>query len=387
MDAPESSSTPSASDPAQNSVRPSKHRRLQSEPASSAPPSGEASPANAVPQEIAKRFVQVRNKYYFPDGARAFTDRGNRLTTPSENTEVVRSLIGIARARGWHDITVRGTERFRHEAWVQASNAGIQLRGYRPSEFEQERLVRSLAREKAGDSTAAPSPGGDTDSIARGAAGDESAASSSTRVPRADRGALLIGKLLDHRRATYRHDPKAAMSYFVKLETSEGPRVVWGVDLERAVRESLTKPQIGDEVGLRSLAQEKVKIPTRDAAGRVTGEGNVERVRNRWVVEKRAFFEARAAAARSLQDPSVNAKQAVREHPELKGPYLAVHAAELVAKRMRNSEDQARFVAIVRAALADSVSRGEPQPAVRLRNREKARTLDPREREPESPRG
>src|SRR6266850_2540818 len=68
-----------------------------------------------VPQAVRERFVQVRNHYYFPDGTRAFTDRGNRLTTPSENTEVIRSLVGIAQARGWHDLNVRGTERFRRE--------------------------------------------------------------------------------------------------------------------------------------------------------------------------------------------------------------------------------------------------------------------------------
>jgi hypothetical protein len=232
-----------------------------------------------------------------------------------------------------------------------------------------------------------PSPGADADSIARGAAGDESAARSGNRAPRIDRGALLLGKLLDHGRAPYNQDPKAAMSYFVKLKTAVGERVIWGVDFERAVKESTTKPQTGDEVGLRSLRQEKVKIPACDAAGRVTGEGEVERVRNRWILEKSEFFEVRAAAARSIQGPAVSARQAVRQHPELVGSYVAVHAAELVAKRMRDPEDRARFVATVRAALAESVARGEPQPAVRLRDRAKARTPDPREREPESARG
>ena len=177
------------------------------------------------------------------------------------------------------------------------------------------------------------------------------------------------------------------MSYFVKLKTAHGERVVWGVDLERAFKESLTRPQTGDEVGLRSLRQEKVKIPVRDDVGRVTGEGEVERVRNRWIVEKREFFEVRAAAARSIQDPAVSAKQAVRQHPELVGTYLTVHAAELAAKHIRDPDDRARFVAMVRATLAHSVARGEPQPAVRLRERAKVRTPDPREREPESARG
>jgi hypothetical protein len=78
-----------------------------------------------VPDEVRRRFVQVGRKYFFPDGARAFTDRGQRLTTPSENTEVIRSLVTIAHARGWNEITVTGTERFRKEAWFEARLAGL----------------------------------------------------------------------------------------------------------------------------------------------------------------------------------------------------------------------------------------------------------------------
>src|SRR6266404_1117920 len=130
---------------AENSVRPAKKRR----PERTAPAAANAlplesaapKPTDAVPEKVRRRFVQVKNRYYFPDGARAFTDRGTRLTTPSENTEVVRSLILIAEARGWSEVTVRGTERFRREAWLAARTAGIEVRGYKPTEFERSRVV------------------------------------------------------------------------------------------------------------------------------------------------------------------------------------------------------------------------------------------------------
>jgi hypothetical protein len=388
----DSSSNPRATEPEENSIRLSELKRkptkAQAPEAERSNPPPNASASHAVPEEIAKRFVQVRNKYYFPDGARAFTDRGNRLTTPSENTEVLRSLIGIAQAREWQEITVRGTERFRKEAWVSASLAGLTVRGYNPSEFEQSHLVRTLAREKGSDADGAPSPGSDADSISRARIG-ETAAQPSARSSGADRGGLVVGKLVDHGRATYQHDPRAAMSYFVKIETDRGDRVIWGVDLERAFKESLTKPEPGDAVGLRSVRKEAVtvKTPTLDEQGQVTGEQNLNTHRNHWIVEKREFFESRAAAARSVRDSSVNAKDAVRQHPELVGTYLQMHAAELAAKRFRDPEDRALFVAKVRAALADSVARGEPLPPVRVRERAKTRTLDPREREPEPARG
>src|ERR1700720_4693285 len=59
-----------------------------------------------VPEDVRKRFVQVGAKFFFPDGTRAFTDRGSRLSATSENTEVIKSLIVIAHARGWNEITV-----------------------------------------------------------------------------------------------------------------------------------------------------------------------------------------------------------------------------------------------------------------------------------------
>src|ERR1700676_784369 len=132
---------------AENSIQPSKKLRKEG----AAPPASSAAekptPARAVPEEVRRRFVQVKNRYYFPDGARAFTDLGTRLTTGSENTEVVRSLMLIAEARGWTEITVRGTERFRREAWFAARLAGLEVRGYQPSEFEQGHLVRTLGRQ------------------------------------------------------------------------------------------------------------------------------------------------------------------------------------------------------------------------------------------------
>jgi hypothetical protein len=389
----DSSSNLRATEPEENSIRlselkrkPTKAHAPEAERASTAP-SSVAATSNAVPQEIAKRFVQVRDKYYFPDGARAFTDRGNRITTNSENTEVVRSLVGIAQARGWLKITVRGTERFREEAWFAASLAGLSVRGYKPSDVEQSRLVRTLAREKAAPiEPVGSAPGSDGDSVVRGAVGDESSPRSSSKNTGFDRGEPLLGKLIDHGRATYNHDPRAPMSYFVKLETPRGDRVIWGVDLERAFKESLTQLNVGDEVALRTVRQEAVKLKARDEAGKITGR-DVETHRNRWFIEKREFFKFRVQAARTVRDTTVSSKQAVKQYPELVGTYLQVHAAELAARRFRDTEDRQLFVAKVRAALADSIANGEPLPAVRLRERAKARTPDPREREPDPARG
>jgi len=340
-------------------------RSVPKESAATAPAATEDH--QTMPEHVRRRFVQVGRKYYFPDGARAFTDRGRRLTTPSENTEVIRSLVSIAEARGWQEIVVRGTDSFRREAWFAAQLMGLEVRGYRPTNFEQARLVRTLASRQAGAEDTA-------EKTAPSRVAAESVRRGRASPPSSDQE-LIVGRLLQHGRAPFQHDRHQPMSYFVKVETGKGERVIWGVDLERAIAESATTPQAGDEIGLRAVRKDSVTVKTakRDQTGKVIGEQDLDALRNRWVVEKRAFFDARRGAAEKVRDRNVQARQAVKEHPELVGTYLQIRAAELAAKKLKNPDDQSRFVSAVRTELADSVARGEPAPRVRIRERTASR--------------
>ena len=117
-----------------NSIRPSKRAKgvkpkatqPESEPGKRQPDGKKPRDrAREIPEDVRKRFTQVGNQFFFPDGTRAFTDRGSRIISRSENTEVIKSLITIAQARGWTDLTLTGTERFRREAWFVARQAGL----------------------------------------------------------------------------------------------------------------------------------------------------------------------------------------------------------------------------------------------------------------------
>jgi hypothetical protein len=358
----------------ENSIGPVRRRVQQAaatesvaQPRQSKPPARERQPEakRGVPEDVRRRFVQVKDEYFFPDGAKAFTDRGDKLTTQSENTEVIRSLITIAQSRGWGEVRVQGSERFRREAWAAAQAAGLEARGYKPSEFEQSRLVRSMAKESAASMPRVAEPHAEQrDRAQRVQAQEQSARDSKPR-------GLLVGTLVEHGRAPYRHDRKEAMSYYATIETSTGERTVWGVDLERAFKESLSKPVTGDLVGLRAVRQEPVTVKARerDAEGKVVRERDLDTVRNRWIVEKREFLQERAAAAETLRDSSIDPKRGARKHPELVGTYLQMHAAEIAAKQLRDPQDQKRFVQKVREALATSVARGDALPPVRLKER------------------
>jgi hypothetical protein len=323
--------------------------------------------------------VQDGRRYYFPDGAPAFKDLGKRLTTPSENTEVVHSLVEIAQARGWSEITVSGTERFRQEAWRQARLAGLTVRGYKSSGVERAQLVRALARGL--EAPEGDSPGGARREMR---SSEPSGSASATGVQDAPQGRhgptdasrerpreRVVGKLIDYGRDTYRHDPHEAPSYFVRIQTKEGKREIWGRDLERAISKSLSQPQIGDEVALERTGREPVTVKRKERGSdsRLLGEQDVSTYRNRWVIERREFFEQRDAAASVLRDETVAPRRAVRQHPELAGTYLNLKAAEIAAANIRDPEDRRRFVSLVRGALADRIERGEPLQPVRLRER------------------
>ena len=349
-------------------------------PATSSPVQRADTDPWTVPQSVRDRFVQDGHRFYFPDGAPAFKDLGRKLTTGSDNTQVVRSLIEIAHSRGWTEVTVTGTERFRQEAWRQARLEGLAVRGYRPSEVEQAQLVRALAR-----TLARPGAREDAVSAGRGPAtdplreeGGNAGIAAGTRAPE-----RIAGRLVDHGRDHYRHDPDQAMSYFVRLATDRGSREIWGKDIERAVTRSLSQAKIGDEVVLQRNGRTPVTVRRMERShnGGVI-ERPVETFRNQWTIEKQEFLTARAQTAQVVRDAAIEPKEAVRQHPELAGTYVALRAAALAARSLRDSRDQARFVSRVREALADGIQSGEPLITVRVRDGRQAHSAPSRSAEP-----
>ena len=327
---------------------------------------GESDPWT-VPLSVRDRFVQDRHQFFFPDGVIAFKDHGRKLSTSSENTKVIESLIEIAHSRGWSEVTVRGTERFRSEAWRQARLNGLAVRGYQATEAEQRELVRTLGRrEAAGASAVVDTEESRRPSVSDGPHQDGGQSSRASRF-RSDAETDIVGRLLDHGRDTYRHKTGEAPSYFVRLETRDGSREIWGKDLERAISRSLSQPQIGDEITLRSRGRDPVEVrrTVRNSAGQQDSTV-VDAYRNRWLIEKTQFLVERAAAAQVVRNDSIDPKTAVRAQPQLAGTYVTLRAAELAAEAIRDPLDRRRFVSQVRGALADAIERGEPLSPVRL---------------------
>ena len=306
-------------EPAVNAIEASrKPRRHQNSPVEAAPtegaaPSAASSTATAaalqradtdpwtVPQSVRDRFVQDGHRFFFPDGAPAFKDLGRRLTTASENTQVVHSLIQIAHSRGWTEVTVTGTERFRQEAWRQARLEGLAVRGYRPTRAcEQAQLVRALARGLARLRSIR----------SRRTRGRVAGATRSVRreAPRSPpRASASSGKLLDHGQDTYRHDPDAEPSYFVRLGIPGGYREVWGKDIERAVAKSLTQPKSGDEVILQRTGRDAVTVKRAESGCSRAGQpqGSRDLPQPLGAREARILRAARARGRRIVRDEAI----------------------------------------------------------------------------------
>jgi putative DNA primase/helicase len=320
-----------------------------------------------IPDSVQERFIQIGNKFHFPDGTEAFTHQGNRLTTRSENAIVIQSMVAIAREAGRGEITVGGTEFFRKEAWFAASLVGLVVRGYEPSEFERERLTRALTARRAPPSepnpeaTATPGAGG-------------------SPVSRLPDDAVIVGKLVDHGPSKYAHDPKEPMSYFVRIETERGEREIWGADLERAFRHSLSTPGIGDEIALRVVGKAPVNVlaAKRDDQGREIGREAIATHRNQWIVERTSFLDERRKLADIVRDTSISPADAIKRHPELEGSYLQLQMGRALAERQYTShEHREQFVGHLREHLARRIEFGQPLEPVHLRPVEK-RTPAPR---------
>jgi hypothetical protein len=79
--------------------------------------------------------------------AAAFRDEGGQLTATRTDPSAIRDMVAIAQHRGWKTIGVRGANDFRRESWLVAMAAGLEVRGYRPTARDLQKLTRRVDAE------------------------------------------------------------------------------------------------------------------------------------------------------------------------------------------------------------------------------------------------
>lgn len=301
----------------------------------------------AVPPEIETQYLRVGSKFYYPKQPEvvAFEDKGNRLQTTSDSEQVAETMVRIAEARGWDEIKLSGSETFRREAWLEAAARGMHVKGYTPSEQDKAELAKRL-REV------------DTNTLDRenkpfrareNETGDERKPSGQARPAETERDRDGTGVVVAHGAAKYMHDEENSRSYYVTTRNNAGvEKTSWGIDLERAMRES--GAQVGDKVSITNEGNRPVTVsaPIRDNNGLVVGREEKEAYRNHWHVQLAETFRKDSPA------------DAVKKHPDLAGAYAAEAAMEKQAQADALTPTQKAVVmARVRQNMANSIERGD----------------------------
>lgn len=132
--------------------------------------------AGDVPDSVRKRYYADKAKWsgepaFFTTAQAkdpAFRDQGRRLVTATESQEVVKDLVAIAQHRNWDRIHVTGSEEFRRSVWIEASQKGLEVRGYKPNDRDLQELDR--LRGETNRNSIAPMAARDVD-VARGSTG------------------------------------------------------------------------------------------------------------------------------------------------------------------------------------------------------------------------
>ena len=347
-------------------------------------------PESVLTQTVRDKYTQVGSRFHFPEtGDPAFRVSARRTTTRSVDPGVIRDILELEAARaGTERLRVRGSVEFRAEAWKQAQLAGIEVRGYRPSELERAQVARVIETERRrGEQGATPVRPSDTvsreqrpyadGSVPRNTPSREQSVGQDTRSYR--------GRLVDHGAAHYQHDKSEQMSYYVRIETRSGEETLWGKDFERAIRQSLSHVKVGDHIGVNHAGVRPVTVTARrlDESGNYMRREEVAAVKNRWVVERQDFLKEREELARVVRDPTVSPRQATQLHPNLAGTYVELQAAKVLSDaNYKHRVDAERFVTRIRNELANEIARGESLPAVRIKKASAAEASHGRDREP-----
>ncbi|WP_413144184.1 LPD7 domain-containing protein [Burkholderia cepacia] len=324
-------------------------------------------PLDQPPERVRKRYLRTGNQYFLKDAPYqlAFEDLGPYLVTEHNRPDVVESMIDMAHAKSWRRIRVSGHEVFRGEAWLQGTLLGIDVSGYEPKAADLARLADARQARLDNRIEVAAHVGSPPVANAPGRLDDRPMVSSTPRVdariavnrsppfaprrPSASESAIpegnqnaandeidgprrYVGELREHGGAPYQHNPARSDSYYVMFRDETGiDQVMWGVDLERTMREA--NAQIGQQVILENLGKRlvTVRVPILNDEGRVIGEDEKDVYRNTWQVEV-VERGREVSVARQSDDPPGDEKRPTDLHvepvgaPELHGRHDARHS-------------------------------------------------------------
>lgn len=227
----------------------------------------------AILKSVQDQYRVANSRYYFKDqlgskNALAFTDKGNRLATGLNTERVSISMVSLAESKGWSQIRVSGHTDFKRQVWREATERGMTVHGFTPTVKDLE----SLSSQKKAPQRHQP----DATSHIRTRSAPDNASESSQ---------VINGILVAEGAASYRHREGGSPSYYVTLDTVNGLKTIWGVDLMRAMKAS--DAIRGDAVSVVNNGRKPVTVrqEIRNEQGRVTGSEELQTFQNVWKIE------------------------------------------------------------------------------------------------------
>ena len=221
----------------------------------------------------------------------AFESNKNTLETTKEDQRTISAMISVAKSQNWNSVKITGTEEFRREAWLQASLAGIEVKGYKPkendlielkarSELLEKNTIVGFTKEQElikQPTTASKEQISTTEAVYTAPRAGLSATAEYSQKPveqetKTAKDFTISGKISDYGYAPYPDNPKSN-SFFVEVIKDDGTTSkAWGL----ALADQLTKNDLikGDTVNLQKLDGQKtdVSLPTKvkDSEGNVS---------------------------------------------------------------------------------------------------------------------
>ncbi len=230
-----------------------------------------------LPVKLQKQYTVIDGKFFdknHPEKVH-FEDKGKILVTDREDQAIIAAMIMVAKAKGWSEISIKGSEVFRRIALIEAEKQDMQVTGHEPELVKKE---LKPAEKQANEILYEASKNDASLERIRDV----------QKLPKKERERTLefTGILLEHGHAPYNFDRQETVSYFVKYRLdNQREKIQWGTDLERAITESQIK--IGQRIELENLGKQRVTVqsPVRDKEGNVVGYEPIETHRNEWKIK------------------------------------------------------------------------------------------------------
>lgn len=211
-------------------------------------------------------LFQVRSEkssfaYYENDSKTpAFSASKDKVTVHKLDDNAIRAGLQLASAT-FGEIRVDGPDDVRRQVWLQGRAIGIDVAGYEPS--EKDRVAADKLRQSLPDASEMAQISAAEKAINSVSAASASASVSKESLAVPEEPAVATPRqpdvLVEHGAEPYDFNEKNKMSYYATVRDASGDlKMIWGIDLERAINEANAEP--GDQIQLDRLGRTKVKV-------------------------------------------------------------------------------------------------------------------------------